>query len=63
MRPCQPERFASVEDGVVNSEQLPVSTVAIVPAGRNLLIADLYQRRGRHLLGLARTLVDSREES
>jgi RNA polymerase sigma factor (sigma-70 family) len=53
----------SVEDGVVNSEQLPVSVVAVVPAGRNQLIADLYQRRGRHLLGLAQTLVDSREEA
>ncbi len=46
---------------MVNSEQLPV--VAVVPAGRNQLIADLYQRRGRQLIGLARTLVDSREEA
>jgi RNA polymerase sigma factor (sigma-70 family) len=63
MRPCQRERLPSVEDGVVNSEQLPVSVVAILPAGRNQLISDLYHRRGRHLLGLAQTLVDSREEA
>jgi RNA polymerase sigma factor (sigma-70 family) len=45
---------------VVNSEQLPV---VLAPAGRDQLVADLYLRRGRHLIGLARTLVDSREEA
>ena len=45
---------------VVTGEEL---AVAVVPIGRDELIVDLFHRRGSALLGLARTLVDSREEA
>lgn len=45
---------------MVTSEELEVT---VVSADRNRLIAELYQRRGGQLIGLARTLVDTREEA
>ncbi len=45
---------------VVTGEEL---AAAVVPIGRDELIVDLFHRRGSALLGLARTLVDSREEA
>lgn len=45
---------------MVRSDELPVT---VAPVGRNQLIAELFGRRNAELLGLARTLVDSREEA
>jgi RNA polymerase sigma factor (sigma-70 family) len=45
---------------VVTGEEL---AMLVAPIGRDELIVDLFHRRGAALIGLARTLVDSREEA
>ena len=45
---------------VVTGEEL---ATAVAPVSRDELIVDLFHRRGPALIGLARTLVDSREEA
>jgi RNA polymerase sigma factor (sigma-70 family) len=45
---------------MVTGEEL---AMAVAPVGRDELIVDLFRRRGQALIGLARALVDSREEA
>jgi RNA polymerase sigma-70 factor (ECF subfamily) len=45
---------------VVTGEEL---AMAAAPVGRDELIVELFHRRGAAMTGLARTLVDSREEA
>ena len=45
---------------MVTGEEL---AMVVAPVGRDDLIVDLFRRRGPALIGLARALVDSREEA
>ena len=52
-----PTARPSVENAVVESE------LEIAPAGRNAIAIELFRRRDAELIGLARTLVDTRDEA